>query len=522
LCVFAPVAIAACGDVPRAVPDAHPAADAAPGLRTITVQRSHGGGGAVTSSVGGIACGTTCTASVADGTSVTLTAAADPGSTFTGWSGPCTGSDTTCSFTVSGDATVGAAFDLKRYTVTVALAGPGVGTVTAAPGALSCPGMCSMSVDAGSVITLTATPAAQLQSKFVGWGTPMCSGTAPCVLPINGDQTITAIFTKITCGNGVPEPGEECDDGNTSNNDACTNACTIARCGDGFQWFGHEDCDDGNTSNTDACTSACKMAQCGDGFVWTGQEECDAGTANSNSGACTTSCKQARCGDGFIWAGHEGCDDGAANSNTGACTTACKPAQCGDGFTWTGHEECDDGNTSNTDACINACKAARCGDGFAWAGHERCDDGNLTNNDHCDNSCHCGGPGQVCCDTGSACDTGNGCLQGICSACPAAPVTSTRFSTPDSDGSNCGGVDNVHFLPARCSDGNHREQCIVTPVNPPSDTSCTFAGWINPADPGDCGCKVEFITPHDCNKRINCTITVTQTTNSPPKPDGCP
>ncbi len=495
LCVLAPVAIAACGDVPRAVPDAHPAGDAAPGLRAITVQRSHGGSGTVTSSVGGITCGTTCTASVADGTSVTLTAAADPGSTFSGWSGPCTGSEPTCSFKVSDDVTVGAAFDVKRYTVTVALAGPGVGTVTATPGSLSCPGMCSMSVDAGSVITLTAAPAVQLQSKFVGWGTPMCSGTAPCVLPINGDQTITAIFTKLSCGNGVPEPGEECDDGNPSNNDGCTNACTIAKCGDGFQWFGHEDCDDGNTSNNDACTNTCKMAQCGDGFQWLDHEECDAGTANSNSGACTSACKNARCGDHLVWAGHEGCDDGS---------------------------------TSNDGDCLSTCVPARCGDGFQWLGHERCDDGNLNNSDHCDNNCHCGGLGQVCCDTGSPCDTGNGCLQGICTACPASPVTTTRYSTSDSDGNNQFGVNNLHHIPLpagllRCSDGNHHDpdQCIVTPIDQPGGTSCTFEGWINPNDPGDCGCNVRFITPADSSKRITCSITIKQTTNSPPHPDGC-
>src|SRR5262249_2834919 len=121
------IAVAACGGVPRPITDAAPAADGPPPLRAITVRRSHGGGGTVTSSIGGIACGTSCTASVSDGTTVVLTATADTGSTFTGWSGPCTGTDTTCSFKVSDDVTVGAAFDLRRYTVTVALAGAGTG-----------------------------------------------------------------------------------------------------------------------------------------------------------------------------------------------------------------------------------------------------------------------------------------------------------------------------------------------------------------------------------------------------------
>ncbi|TMQ05049.1 MAG: DUF4215 domain-containing protein [Deltaproteobacteria bacterium] len=555
---------------------------------------------------------------------VVLTAVADPGSTFTGWTGPCTGSDTTCSFKASDDVTVGASFDLKRYTVTVALAGAGMGTVTATPGGLSCPGTCSVQVDAGAVITLTATPATQPKSKFVQWGAPSCSSTAPCVMAINGDQTITAIFVPVACGNGVvDDPSEECDDGNTSNNDACTNACLIAKCGDGFAWTGHEECDNGannndhnactstckmarcgdglvftgqeecddaNSINTDACTNACKNARCGDGIIWSGHEGCDEGSNNSNGGACTTACATSECGDGFVWIGHEECDNGVNNGNNNACTIACKAARCGDGFTWTGHEECDDGNGVNTDACTNACKSARCGDGFAWtgheecddgntsnsddctntckmarcgdgftwtgheecdnginndnssactstcrnarcgdsftwAGHEDCDDGNLDNNDHCDNSCHCGGPGQVCCATGSLCDTGNGCLQNICTACPGPPQTHTLPSTTDTNGNNCAGIDFVKTYPARCDDGYHHEACTTTIVATPGDASCDVVGWANPNDPGDCSCSVHYIVPFhpfDCGRHITCTVTVTETTNTPPHPVGCP
>jgi cysteine-rich repeat protein len=35
--------------------------------------------------------------------------------------------------------------------------------------------------------------------------------------------------TSATCGDGVIQSGEECDDGNNSNNDSCTNACKNAR-----------------------------------------------------------------------------------------------------------------------------------------------------------------------------------------------------------------------------------------------------------------------------------------------------
>ncbi len=67
------------------------------------------------------------------------------------------------------------------------------------------------------------------------------------------------------CGNGRVEGQEACDDGNTVNNDACSNSCTIAVCGDGIIQPGlGETCDDGNTVSTDLCTSLCKSVECGD------------------------------------------------------------------------------------------------------------------------------------------------------------------------------------------------------------------------------------------------------------------
>ncbi len=62
----------------------------------------------------------------------------------------------------------------------------------------------------------------------------------------------------FACQNGVTEGSEECDDGNAVNDDACTNACTAAACGDGIRQAGQgEQCDDGNTANNDGCSSVC-------------------------------------------------------------------------------------------------------------------------------------------------------------------------------------------------------------------------------------------------------------------------
>jgi cysteine-rich repeat protein len=59
------------------------------------------------------------------------------------------------------------------------------------------------------------------------------------------------------CGNGLAEPGEACDDGDAEDGDACTNACAVARCGDGIVRTGVEDCDDGNAENLDGCSLRC-------------------------------------------------------------------------------------------------------------------------------------------------------------------------------------------------------------------------------------------------------------------------
>jgi cysteine-rich repeat protein len=57
------------------------------------------------------------------------------------------------------------------------------------------------------------------------------------------------------CGNGVVDPGEECDDGNDNDHDECTSLCLFPRCGDGFVWSGMEDCDP--PGSVRRCTTDC-------------------------------------------------------------------------------------------------------------------------------------------------------------------------------------------------------------------------------------------------------------------------
>jgi hypothetical protein len=79
-----------------------------PGQHSLTVIKAGTGSGTVTSSPSGIDCGATCSQSFDDGTAVTLTATPDPGSTFTGYTGDCSGSS--CSLTMSADHSLAATF----------------------------------------------------------------------------------------------------------------------------------------------------------------------------------------------------------------------------------------------------------------------------------------------------------------------------------------------------------------------------------------------------------------------------
>lgn len=184
---------------------------------------------------------------------------------------------------------------------------------------------------------------------------------------------------RVICGPDlVTVEREECEE-------RCTaGECVGLACGDGQVEMG-EECDDGNVDDTDACTSQCKAAVCGDGIVWKGHEECDDGNAD-DSDACTSQCKQAVCGDNIVWKGHEECDDGNADGSD-ECTSECTEAVCGDKILWEGHEECDDGNSSDTDGCLKTCQLAVCGDGFVNSEVEDCDDGANTSGDGCSKDC---------------------------------------------------------------------------------------------------------------------------------------
>src|SRR5204863_432841 len=127
---------------------------------TLTVVNSGTGSGVVTSAPAGINCGSDCTEVYDHGTVVTLTATPAAGSTFAGWSGGgCSGTGT-CTTTINAAVTITATFTLQQFTLTVARNGSGTGTVTSNPAGINCGGACAANYNFGTVVVLTAAPAA--------------------------------------------------------------------------------------------------------------------------------------------------------------------------------------------------------------------------------------------------------------------------------------------------------------------------------------------------------------------------
>lgn len=161
-------------------------------VHLLSVSLAGTGGGTVTSDPPGINCGADCTEMYNHGIVVTLTATPAAGSIFDGWSGACTGLGA-CIVTMEAARSVTATFtaSINTYLLTVILAGDGDGTVTSDPPGIDCGTDCTESYNAGTVVTLTATPAGG--STFAGWS-GACAGTGSCVVTMSAARTVAATF----------------------------------------------------------------------------------------------------------------------------------------------------------------------------------------------------------------------------------------------------------------------------------------------------------------------------------------
>ncbi|MEO8548849.1 MAG: DUF4215 domain-containing protein, partial [Kofleriaceae bacterium] len=223
----------------------------------------------------------------------------------------------------------------------------------------------------------------------------------------NGMYTFTVRGGGGTCGNGVLDQNERCDDGNAIAGDGCSGTCTVestytctgapsvctTTCGNGTLNTG-EVCDDGARVAGDGCSATCQIETgyacagtpsvchaivCGDGIKDTG-ELCDDHNAAPGDG-CSATCQ--------IEAGY-------------VCTgtpSVCHAVVCGDSVIDTG-EQCDDSNAAAGDGCSATCQiefgynctgtpsvcAVSCGNGI-FDGNEECDSMGVTNA-YCTADCH--------------------------------------------------------------------------------------------------------------------------------------
>ena len=358
-----------------------------------------------------------------------------------------------------------------------------------------------------------------------------------------------------SCGNGTLEAGEVCDDGNTATGDGCDNSCLLeigepcgndnectsnvcntgamppvcappAGCGNGAPDPG-EACDDGNTNNGDGCNSACLLE---DGEPCSDDSECASNACDTlGSNTCEPS---DMCGNGTVESG-EACDDGGTSNGDG-CNSTCELEN---------GEPCTNNNQCASNACdtlgSNTCEPANsCGNGTVEAG-EACDDGGTLNGDGCNNTCEL--------EDGEPCSNNSECASGVCDAVGSntcEPANSCGNGVLDG-GEACddGGTLNGDGCNATCffEDGEpctNDSQCASSVCDTAGSNTCEPAnacgnGRVEGAEACDDGgtsngdgcsstCLLEIDEP--CSNNNECTSNVCNMTAMPPvcaPPAGC-
>lgn len=163
------------------------------------------GAGTITAAGGGINCGTDCIERYNKGTAVTLTAASGGAGAFTRWLGACAGQGNPCTIALQKYAVVTAEFG-GNFTLTTAISGAGLGTLSSSPAGIDCPTTCSALFSSGTVVTLTATPGPG--AFLASWSGPCQTSGANCVVSIDAAKSVTANFalkpvlTVVKAGSG--------------------------------------------------------------------------------------------------------------------------------------------------------------------------------------------------------------------------------------------------------------------------------------------------------------------------------
>jgi hypothetical protein len=162
----------------------------------VSVYTSGSGSGTVTSNPAGISCpGGSCSANFSYGTSVTLTATPLAGSTFTGWSGACSGTGV-CTVTVDGPKYVTVNFATATLAVTINSVNGGGGSVNSVPAGIACTtGTCSAGFSVGTPVTLV--PTADANSFFSGWSGACTNPSGNCTMTMDADKSVAATFGYV-------------------------------------------------------------------------------------------------------------------------------------------------------------------------------------------------------------------------------------------------------------------------------------------------------------------------------------
>jgi len=118
---------------------------------------------------------------------VTLTAAANPGYTFSNWSGDITSSTNPITITMNGNKTITSNFTQNQYTLTMNIIPYGSGSITKSPD--------KAFYIYGEQVILTALPNSGYM--FSSWSGDISGTSNPVTLTIYNNKTITANFTEL-------------------------------------------------------------------------------------------------------------------------------------------------------------------------------------------------------------------------------------------------------------------------------------------------------------------------------------
>lgn len=346
---------------------------------------------------------------------------------------------------------------------------------------------------------------------------PTCNADADCE---SGRCDQEQQVCKPLCGNGFVDSQEQCDDGNTIDDDRCTNQCIrhcsddatcdcdeekgVCRppCGNGRIDFG-ESCDDGNTIDRDACSNRCQV-RCRAGTLCPDRQACP------QNGVCPA---PGICGDGLVNQNSEQCDDGN-QGNDDRCTTSCRVRclqneECPNGLVCLGEQcaECTNSLQCENGFCVDGrCRPALplCGNGVVESG-EACDDANSDDADGC--TLRCLFPRGHACSASAQCQTLL-CQDNVCSACAGEGECGSGMRCAEGNclfGTvQCG--DGVKQAAESCDDANFNDQdgCTSACVLPFGE-ACTNAAQCASAVCGD-GLCAPCRTDAECASGARCAI----------------